>query len=82
VWFAGMDDMLVIISKLESRIEKLESHVKLLEGKVSDANQVALSIASVAQTAPAAPSVKPEEVDEDDNVDLFGSDSEVCLMCN
>jgi hypothetical protein len=82
VWFAGMDDMLVIISKLESRIEKLESHVKVLEGKVNDAKQVALSVASVAQTAPAAPAVKPEEVNEDENVDLFGSDSEVCLMCN
>jgi hypothetical protein len=73
-----VDDLSVVISKLESRIDKLESHEKLLEGKISDASLLA---ASVAQTTSAAPAVKPEEVDEDDNVDLFGSDSEVCLMC-
>jgi ribosomal protein L12E/L44/L45/RPP1/RPP2 len=78
VWFADVDDMSVVISKLESRIDKLESHVKLLEGKVLDASLLA---ASVTQAAPAAPAVKPKEVDEDDNVDLFGSDSEVCFMC-
>lgn len=70
--------MSVVVSKLESRIDKLESHVKLLEGKLCDANLVATS---VAQAASATPAVKPEEVDEDENVDLFGSDSEVGLMC-
>jgi hypothetical protein len=70
--------MSVVIRKLESRIDKLESHVKVLEAKVLDASLVATS---VAQAASAAPAVKPKEVDEDDNVDLFGSDSEVCLMC-
>lgn len=73
-----MDDMSVVVRKLESRIDKLESHVKLLEGKLCDAKLVA---ASVGQAASAARAVKPKEVDEDENVDLFGSDSEVCFMC-
>jgi hypothetical protein len=62
------------ISKLESRIDKLESHGKILEGKPGDASPVT-------KTVSAAPATKPAEVDEDDSVDLFGSDSEVCVMC-
>jgi hypothetical protein len=76
-----MDDLVTVISKLESRIDKLESHVKVLEEKCGVASPIAPSGTSVAKTLSAAPAVKPEEVAEDDNVDLFGSDSEVYLMC-
>ncbi|PNF22258.1 Elongation factor 1-delta [Cryptotermes secundus] len=93
-----VDDMSVVVRKLESRIDKLESHVKLLEGKLCDAKLVAASVGQAASAAPAvkqgklcdaklvatsvhqaasaARAVKPKEVDEDENVDLFGSDSE------
>jgi hypothetical protein len=66
-----VDDLKAIISKSESRIEKLESH-----GKSGDASPLAICGASVAKTASAAPAAKPVEVDEDDNMDLCSSDSE------
>lgn len=81
MWFAGVDNLITVTSALESRIDKLESHVKVLAEKCGVASPIVPSGTSVAKTLPAAPAVKPEEVDEDDNVDLFGSDSEVCLMC-
>jgi len=73
-----VDDLKAIISKLELRVGKLESHVKTMEEKFGNASSVVPSGASVTKTVTAAPAVKPTEVDEDGSVDLFGSDSEVC----
>jgi hypothetical protein len=83
VWFAGVDNLIAVIRQLECRIDKIESHIKVMEEKFGGVSPVTPSGASVAKVvaAAAAPAVKSEDVDEDDNMDLFGSDSEVRLMC-
>jgi hypothetical protein len=78
---ADVDDLKIIIRKLESRVDKLESRVKTVEEKSGNATPVVPSSNSEVRTTSAALATTPEEVDEEDNVDLFGSDSEVCLMC-
>jgi len=77
-----VEDLKTIIGKLQSRIDKLESHVKILDNKCG----VVSSTVPCGEAAPkvtcAAPTPKDEVVDgEDGDVDLFGSDSEVRSAC-
>ncbi|XP_021931216.1 probable elongation factor 1-delta isoform X2 [Zootermopsis nevadensis] len=71
-----VDDLKTIIIKLESRIDKLELRVKAVEEKSGNASPVVPSSSSEVRTASLAPATTPKEVDEENDVDLFGSDSE------
>jgi hypothetical protein len=78
--YTGVDDLKATINKLKLRVDSLESRVKTMEEKPSSASPVVPSSkAEVITSVP--PSAAPKDVDEDDNIDLFGSDSEVCLKC-
>lgn len=58
----------VVVKKLTSLIEKLN---------VGQASQPTSAPAKVAQPAAAKPKATPAQADDDDDVDLFGSDDEV-----
>jgi hypothetical protein len=79
---AGVEDLKTVIGKLQSRIDKLESHVKVLDNKCGVVSSTVPCGAAAPKVTSAAPTAKDEVVDGDDaNVDLFGSDSEVCSAC-
>jgi hypothetical protein len=78
---ADVDDLKTLIGKFQLRIDKLESHVKILENKCGVVSPAVPCGASAPKATSAAPTTTDEVVDGDDaNVDLFGSDSEVRLM--
>jgi hypothetical protein len=76
-----LDEVTSIIYKLQSGIDKIESQLKILADKC-DASAAVRCSAGAPKTASEGPTTKDEVLDGDDgNVDLFGSDSEVCLAC-
>jgi hypothetical protein len=79
---AGVEDFKTVVGKLQSRIDKLESQVKVLDNKCGVVSSTVPCGAAAPKVTSAAPTAKDEVGDGDDaNVDLFGSDSEVCLAC-
>jgi hypothetical protein len=75
-----VSDLKKAVEALHSRIDTFESQIKAMEEKCDVIPVVPSSSSEVKTTLLAVPTTR-EEVDEEDNVDLFGSDSEVCLMC-
>jgi hypothetical protein len=79
---AGVEDLKSVVGKLQSRIDKLESQVKVLDNKYGVVSPTVPCGAAAPKVTSAAPTAKDEVGDGDDaNVDLFGSDSEVCSAC-
>jgi len=77
-----VEDLKTLIGKLQSRIDKLESHVKILDNKCGVVSSTVPCGAAAPKVTSAAPTTKEEVVDGGDaDVDLFGSDSEVSSAC-
>ena len=77
-----MEDLKTLIGKLQSRIDKLELHVKILDNTCGAVSSTVPCGAAAPKVTSAAPATKDEVMDGDDaDVDLFGSDSEVRSAC-
>lgn len=74
----SLTPLAAVLEKMETTIMNLTQRIEALEKKV--ASQSTTPAAKLAAPAPAKTQSKPApKDDDDDDVDLFGSDSEVCL---
>jgi len=72
-----VEDLKIVICKLQSRIDKLESNVKILDSKWGVVRSTVSCDADVPKVNSTAPNAADDVLDGDDaNVAFFGSDSE------